>query len=92
MTQIRKHFTITGRVQGVGFRYFVQQIAKSLNLTGFVRNQYDGSVYCEAQGQAEALIQLGHRLKQGNGISHVQNVQGGDMPVLTQERNFRITH
>ncbi len=46
---------IHGRVQGVGFRYFVRQKADLLNIAGFVRNQHDGSVYIEAEGDSGQL-------------------------------------
>lgn len=47
---INIQLTITGRVQGVGFRWGTLQIARQLGLYGFVRNQADGTVYVEAQG------------------------------------------
>jgi acylphosphatase len=50
--------TVYGKVQGVFFRKFTQQIAKSLDLTGFVKNNSDGSVYIEASGEDEKLKKL----------------------------------
>ena len=47
--------TIHGRVQGVGFRYFVKQKADSLQISGFVKNQLNGIVYVEAEGEPEQL-------------------------------------
>lgn len=47
---IHKNIRITGRVQGVGFRYSARQIARELNINGFIRNLADGSVYIEAEG------------------------------------------
>ena len=51
-----------GRVQGVGFRFFVQQNALELGLCGWVRNMEDGSVTMEVQGQAEAVEALWNRI------------------------------
>ena len=53
--KIRKKIFFYGQVQGVGFRYHASHGARGLDLTGFVRNEYDGSVYMEIQGE-EALI------------------------------------
>lgn len=47
-------FTVSGRVQGVGFRYYVQRLAHAIGLTGFVRNLENGDVYIEAQGAERA--------------------------------------
>jgi hypothetical protein len=48
----RLHAVVHGRVQGVGFRYFVMREARALGLSGWVRNQADGSVEVEAEGAA----------------------------------------
>ena len=53
MSTIRKHIKFYGSVQGVNFRYTSSTIAKKLGLTGWVRNEYDGSVEMEAQGTSE---------------------------------------
>lgn len=52
-----KHVTIKiiGRVQGVSFRYYTLEKAKELNVNGFIRNEHDGSVYVEAEGEKDAL-------------------------------------
>lgn len=55
MGEIRKRYTFRGRVQGVGFRYTAKQLANSMGLTGWVRNEYDGTVTMEIQGR-ETLI------------------------------------
>ena len=47
---IRRHMVVTGRVQGVGYRYAVVMAARRIGAVGWVRNRYDGSVECEAQG------------------------------------------
>jgi acylphosphatase len=56
----KKHIAVRiyGKVQGVFFRASTQQQAKSMGLTGFVRNEKDGSVYLEAEGNEVALQQL----------------------------------
>ncbi|MDM8266523.1 acylphosphatase [Limosilactobacillus pontis] len=62
---INVQLTITGRVQGVGFRWGTLQIARQLGLCGFVRNQADGTVYVEAQGPKETVDRFICRLAQG---------------------------
>lgn len=56
---------ISGRVQGVGYRYFVLQLARNLNLTGYVRNLRDGRVEVAAEGEEEVLKSLLVELQQG---------------------------
>ena len=63
-----------GRVQGVGFRFFVQQNALELGLCGWVRNMEDGSVTMEVQGQAEAVGAVCTRIWQGNGYIRVSGL------------------
>lgn len=55
MADVRKHITFYGRVQGVGFRYTAKYLAQSMNLTGWVENEWDGTVTMEVQG-SEILI------------------------------------
>lgn len=57
--------TVTGVVQGVGFRYFVRRIAQQKGLKGFVRNLPDGSVECYAEGQRDLLNSFVDELKRG---------------------------
>ncbi len=60
----RLHAIVEGQVQGVGFRYFVQESAAQLNLTGWVRNRWNGSVEVIAEGprlSLESLLRLLHR-------------------------------
>ena len=52
---INYHLTITGHVQGVGFRWSVYQLAQQAGIEGIVMNKNDGSVYCELQGPIEIV-------------------------------------
>ena len=56
MAEVRKRIIFHGRVQGVGFRYTAKYLARSLRLTGWEKNEWDGTVSMEVQGR-EALIQ-----------------------------------
>jgi acylphosphatase len=63
-----KKITVKGIVQGVGFRYACLQFARGIGIKGFVKNQYDGTVYIEAEGTE---IQIKHFIKWcWNGSSH----------------------
>ena len=64
--------SIQGRVQGVGFRFFAQDVAQELGLAGWVRNLPDGSVEAYAEGPRAALEGWIHRLRQGPPLSRVE--------------------
>jgi acylphosphatase len=68
------HFLIQGRVQGVGFRWFVQREASELALRGWVRNTEDGHVEVLAAGEPADLDDLRASLKRGPRGSRVDNI------------------
>ncbi|HXU29041.1 MAG TPA: acylphosphatase [Thermoanaerobaculia bacterium] len=67
-------FVVTGRVQGVGFRYFVRTLARELKLAGRVWNRPDGAVEIEAAGPEPALAELARRLL-AEGPGHPMHVE-----------------
>jgi acylphosphatase len=72
--QHRLSARITGRVQGVGFRHFTTTRARKLGVTGWVRNEPDGSVRLEAEGGRESLEQLEEAVHDGPPSARVQSV------------------
>ncbi len=68
-------YVVRGVVQGVGFRYFVLREARALGLTGYARNQGDGSVEVVAEGSDGALEQLEGRLRLGPPSSEVTELE-----------------
>ena len=88
MSEIRKHIVFHGRVQGVGFRYTAKYLAQSLGLTGWVANEWDGTVSMEIQGR-EALIN-----KLLVGLNHGQFITIGWMDTkeipLKEEHGFKV--
>lgn len=68
-------YRVQGRVQGVGYRYFVQREADALSVTGFVRNLPDGTVEVVAEGAEPALAQLEARLREGPSFARVAGVE-----------------
>ncbi len=73
---MKKHLTIkvSGKVQGVGFRYQTQKTANSLNIKGLVKNLGDGSVHIEAEGEEPDLESFVSWCKVGPQLARVQNV------------------
>lgn len=72
---IAKRFIVRGRVQGVGFRWFVDNEARQLGVAGWVRNNIDGTVEVLAIGNEQQLATLHNRLRQGPRASRVDEVQ-----------------
>ena len=66
---------VTGRVQGVGFRYFTVRCANDLGLCGWVRNLPDGSVETAIQGQGEKIEEMIGLLRQGPGAANVSGLE-----------------
>ncbi len=73
-------YLVHGRVQGVGFRYFVLRQAEALGLTGFARNRADGSVEVVAEGSEQALANLEAKLRVGPSFSEVIQVERETVP------------
>ena len=70
----RLHAVVRGDVQGVGFRYFVQRKAQQLGLSGWVRNNDDGTVELVAEGEQDKLDELKRALQEGPRMARVQRV------------------
>ncbi len=88
MAEIRKRLVFHGRVQGVGFRYTARHLADSLGLTGWVRNEYDGTVHMEVQGRKALIYKLMEGLNRNMFIS-IEWIDEEDIPV-TEERRFCV--
>ncbi|MEZ2715531.1 acylphosphatase [Niallia circulans] len=71
----QQHLIINGRVQGVGFRYFVQMIAMENKITGWVRNKADGTVECMAVASSETLRAFVEKVKRGNRFARVDHIE-----------------
>ena len=89
---LRMRATVSGKVQGVGFRYFTALAAHRLNVTGWVRNLSDGSVQVEAQGSQQALFAMYEKLCEGPEWSRVMHVDVTNIPVLRGERTFHVEY
>lgn len=81
---------VKGRVQGVGFRYFVLSEATRLGLTGWVSNEQDGSVQCVAEGPRADLEALLEILKEGPALAIVEYVAEDWLPYTGHWGTFGV--
>jgi acylphosphatase len=88
-TQARR-FLVRGRVQGVGFRWFVEREAHILGVAGWVRNNADGSVEVLAMGSNEQLSGLRSRLRSGPRAARVDDVEEHESKPVAGLTTFRI--
>lgn len=86
---IRKQIVFYGRVQGVGFRYTARHAADSLGLTGWVRNEYDGSVMMQVQGEEVKIDHMLHILNNDMYID-IQDMDIKSLPVIDNDIRFII--
>ena len=73
--EVQRACRVQGRVQGVGFRWWTRETARSLGLAGTVRNLPDGSVEVHARGPADGVAELGKRLRDGPAFARVDRVE-----------------
>ena len=85
-----RRFVVRGRVQGVGFRWFVEREAHLLGIAGWVRNNADGSVEVLAVGSRDQLSGLRSRLRQGPRAARVDDVQELEAKAVPELNTFRI--
>jgi acylphosphatase len=85
-----RRFLVRGRVQGVGFRWFVEREAQILGIAGWVRNNSDSSVEVLAMGTREQLSGLRSRLQEGPRASRVDDVQESNAKPVSGLKTFRI--
>lgn len=88
MEKIRKHILFSGRVQGVGFRYRSMYMAQMLDLTGWVKNNWDGDVEMEVQGRREDIEKLVFLLHEQRFI-WIEQMRSREIPVI-KESGFSI--
>ena len=87
---LARRFLVRGRVQGVGFRWFVEAEAHRLGIAGWVRNNADSSVEVLAQGSNEQLAGLHARLRQGPRAARVDEVEVIEAKPMSGLTTFRI--
>ncbi|MDI6642099.1 MAG: acylphosphatase [Elusimicrobiota bacterium] len=63
LNMVRAHITISGEVQGIGYRYFAKRLAAQYNIAGWVRNNYDGTVEFDIEGEKNNIEEYIEKLK-----------------------------
>lgn len=86
------HLNIQGRVQGVYFRVYTQKEAQKLSLTGYVKNESDGSVTIVAQGDQKSLSRLFEWSKKGPNLAYVKKVSMNINDIKKSYKEFSIEH
>ena len=89
--QARRRVRISGRVQGVGFRWFTREVADRCGLVGWVKNLPDGSVLCEVQGPLSPLEDFLEQLREGPAFARVSEIEAEDLPAMSSpEPSFDV--
>ena len=91
MQKIRESIDFYGRVQGVGFRYKLGYLAQMYSVTGWARNEYDGSVSTELQGLEEDIDKIIQALYNDRYIE-IDNIRRRRIPPAEDERSFGIRY
>lgn len=86
----RLHAIVEGRVQGVGFRFFVRENAAALGLTGWVRNRWDDTVELTAEGSRDQLERLLSFVHRGPRAAFVTEVKTDWQPGNNEFKDFRV--
>jgi acylphosphatase len=90
---IRKRFVFNGRVQGVGFRYLTRRAADLIGVTGWVRNERDGSVTLEIQGTEEqvdgVMLALKHMIIKRGRYVRIESIDEEEVPLVVDETGFK---
>ena len=85
---IRRHIIFTGAVQGVGFRYRARHAANMYSCTGWVRNEWDGSVTMEIQGEEDSIDRVILAIEQGAYV-RIEGMKVTSLPPVEGESGFR---
>ena len=84
---VRKHIIFYGSVQGVGFRWRAKNAAEHYSCTGWVKNEWDGSVSMEIQGTEEAIESVILAIEKGTFV-RIENMDMKDIPIVEDEYRF----
>jgi len=89
--RVARRFVVSGRVQGVGFRYFTQDVARRAGVTGWVRNLDDGRVEAYAEGELEAVDSVERAIRIGPRGARVERVYVDSEDATGTLTTFSIT-
>lgn len=88
---IGRRYVVTGRVQRVGFRFFVEDAARRENIRGYVRNQHDGSVEIMAEGDQDAVLRFERAVRRGPSGARVDDVETTELEPSGRFAGFTVT-
>lgn len=89
-TKVAKVYSISGRVQGVGYRFFAERWANQLGICGYVKNLWDGNVEVYGIGDPAPLEEFKRQLARGPRSALVASVEESDAPVNNRYKRFEI--
>ena len=90
MEVVRKHIRVTGTVQGVNFRNTSKKCADELGLTGWVRNETDGSVEMEVQGTSSQIEELFDMISSRNSYVNIESIEAEIIPIIEDDEGFVV--
>jgi len=88
--RVARHYIISGRVHGVGFRFFVSHCASVEGLHGWVQNMDDGRVEIRAEGERESLDRFEHQIGHGPPRARVDNVDISEIGATGHDIGFAV--
>lgn len=86
---VRRHYHFTGRVQGVGFRYRAKYAANGMGITGWAKNEWDGSVELEAQGTVQQINMMLTMINKSDYIT-IDTMEYKEIPLEEHETGFYV--
>lgn len=87
-----RKLTVSGVVQGVGFRWSSQALANKLNLPGTVKNNPDGTVTIYLQGESDKIDDFVEKLPTSSGFAHVENIDQESVPDVEKMHGFHVLY
>lgn len=87
--KIRRRYIFHGEVQGVGFRYRAYYLAERYGLTGFVKNEMDGTVLMEIEGEKEMISEVIMKLSEGRFIE-ITDMEVTEIPTVSDRSFYRL--
>jgi acylphosphatase len=87
---VGRRFIVKGRVQRVGFRYFVDEAARRERILGYVRNRHDGAVEVVAEGDADAMQRFEMAVRRGPAGARVDDIETTELEPTNRFNNFSV--
>jgi acylphosphatase len=88
--RVARRFIVRGRVQGVGFRWFIQELAALEGAAGWVKNLPDGGVEALVQAEADAVLRIDRQIRRGPSSARIERVDVMDEPASDRLHAFVI--